>query len=189
MVNKVQVHACMHWCLFPMQARVKEIIHDWRKYSSRKMWSCCSPGHGISLCLFVKLAVGIHTTAAAQRKHAQLKDKGCLLHVSSLPQLLEEPVFVLQNKAALQSEHWPACSKLAQGSLTRPSVVLFRHDNFVSSSIQTPRNMRNWSQTHINVLKSDWILFRNAQITGLGPENASNIMAYDMKRMWQETIT
>lgn len=172
-----------------MQARVKEIIHDWIKYSNRKVWPCWSPGHSISQCLSVKLAVGSHTTAAAPCKQAQLRDKGYLLHVSSLPRLLPEPGLVPQHKAALHSEHGPAGSKLAQASLTRPSIMLFRPDNFVSSSIQTPWNVRNWSQMHIDVLKSSWILFRNTQVTGLSPGDGSNIMAYDTKRMWQEMIT
>lgn len=164
-----------------MQARVKEIIHDWRKYSNRNVWPCWSPGHSISQCLSVKLAVGSHTTAAAPCKQAQLRDKGYLLHVSSLPWLLPEPGLVPQHKAALHSEHGPACSKLAQASLTRPSIMLFRPDNFVSSSIQTPWNVRNWSQMHIDVLKSSWILFRSTQVPGLSPGDGSNIMAYDTK--------
>lgn len=61
------------------------------------MWPCCSPGHGITQCLFVKLAVGSHTTAAAQWKHAQLKDKSFLLHVLSPPRLLPDPVLILQH--------------------------------------------------------------------------------------------
>lgn len=161
-------------CLFPMQARERN--YSWvEKIPKQKSVPRCSPGHGISQRLFVRLAVGSHTTAAAQCKHAQLKDKGNLLHVTSLPWLLPEPALILQHKAARESEHGPACPNLAQGSLTRPSVMLLRHNNFVPRSIP-PWNMGNWSQIHTTVLKSGWILFRNTQITGLSPENGSNLM-------------